>query len=655
MIFDFYRPAGKNFWKDRFDNDKFINLRKDERHVFQRVPCENDVEFWFVMGLYNTWKANGKDRWMKKWLPAAEKALQYDMESEYVWSEKYQLLKRPLTIDTWDFMPAMDADLVGGDVMESIPGKSRYGVMHGDNTGFAVACRMLAEMYKYNGNLNKAKHWRSVADTILTRLDKLSWNGEYYTHFIDEKENVERDMGVDMSKQVSLSNTYALNRGISHEKAEKIIETYQEIKKEKPESSPGEFYGIYPPFQKGFAINPWHYTNGGVFPFIAGELAKGSFKHGYEAYGVDILARMKKILVKSDGEFPYYYLGKIPERPETNFQTLSIQNQANVDFSGNGTKGVPGWTNQGPENDLSGMPVGEQTFNGVPFDIIDPKQNNHKACIGMALDENYKRTATIEINKKAKSLYFLHTMAGSGLAGWVDLYYADGSYHRKFIESGRQLKNWWNPADGSYSRTTGWNYKVAWSYHNGKSRVGVYNWGLNNPYPAKKITKLVFHHSRNSVKWFILGITISDQPAYFKWPRETGDHLVNWHSASLLSALIEGLAGIKDAGVAYNRVTLSPRWSVTDVEDISVTAHYPASQNYVSYQLKKMDKKFLLKLAGVAGSTDIKFLLPSDSQAKSVKVNGSEVSFNQKSINNSKYLVFNVSDMSYKNIELLIK
>ena len=84
-----------------------------------------------------------------------------------------------------------------------------------------------------------------------------------------------------MSSQVSLSNAYALNRGISGEKCASIIKTYQRIRREMPPTSPGEFYGIYPPFERDFTQNDpglvWEYCNGGVLTMVAGELALGAF------------------------------------------------------------------------------------------------------------------------------------------------------------------------------------------------------------------------------------------------------------------------------------------------------------------------------------------------------------------------------------------
>ena len=48
------------------------------------------------------------------------------------------------------------------------------------------------------------------------------------------------------------------------------------------------------------------YVNGAISPFTAGELAKGAFTNGREAYGWDIVKRMME-MVKRDGTIYFLY------------------------------------------------------------------------------------------------------------------------------------------------------------------------------------------------------------------------------------------------------------------------------------------------------------------------------------------------------------
>ena len=148
--------------------------------------------------------------------------------------------------------------------------------------------------------------------------------------------------------------------------------------------------------------------NGGVTSIVAGELAHGAFIHGYEAYGIDILNRILALSNKTRGYLHCTYRGEMPEIPLRNFTPLRLKDIANTDFNGNTIEGVAGWTSEG-ENDLHEFPVGIQVFHKVPFDIIDPAKNQRRACLGLSADKNYAREATLTVNQKAKSIYFLHT------------------------------------------------------------------------------------------------------------------------------------------------------------------------------------------------------------------------------------------------------
>ncbi len=212
-------PA-RDHWGARFYYGDFYRDFDDYSHIFTRIPVENDVEYLFVEGLYYTWKAVGDDGWMAASLDAAKRALDYSVTSPYRWSQKYGLLKRGHTIDTWDFQNDEDclAEFAGWpDPMAIHPDKTRFGIMFGDNTGYAAACGYLAEMLERVGRADEAAVYRRRGAEILQRLNEISWNGRFFTHHVPEDPAVVRDLGVDETTQVSLSNAYSLNRGLLHE------------------------------------------------------------------------------------------------------------------------------------------------------------------------------------------------------------------------------------------------------------------------------------------------------------------------------------------------------------------------------------------------------------------------------------------------------
>jgi hypothetical protein len=254
------------------------------------------------------------------------KAVDYATSDEYRWSEKFKLLKRGYTIDIWDFQPEMDNKKFGGDIMMAKPGITKFSVMFGDNVGMSVGCKYLAEMLEYAGRNEEAQKFAELGETLLERLNNLSWNGEFYTHHVQENPGFVRDFGdTPVDRQVTISNAYAINRRIGHEKAKAIIKTYQRIRKEMPESSPGEWYMCYPPYEKGWHNPKWEYMNGGVSSIVGGEVAHGAFWHGFEEYGVDALRRMNDMAQISDNFMKCIYRGKMPEMPERKFDTIDLR------------------------------------------------------------------------------------------------------------------------------------------------------------------------------------------------------------------------------------------------------------------------------------------------------------------------------------------
>ena len=655
MIWDniYPRTKNRNYWDWAFEYDNFIMPIENSTFEFRRIPVEADVEFLFLEGLYYTWKATGDDAWMVSRLDNALKALKYCTTDPYRWSEKYQLVKRGFTIDTWDFLADEDAAISGG-MMIVDKDKTNFGIMHGDNTGIIVGCRYLGEMLEYADRKTEAKKVRQLGLDIKERLDKLAWNGEFYTHHVPENPNVIRDFGVDQSKQVSLSNAYSLNRDITHEQCTAIIETYQKIRKEMPESSPGEWYTIYPTFKKGFTGYPeWEYMNGGVTPIVAGELAHGAFENGFEKYGTDILNRIAELSTKTDDYLHCCYRGAGAEVPKRSFDILDITSYANVDFYGKGAKGVPGWTNQG-DNDLHEMIVGNHVFHDIPFKVIDPAENNRRACIGLSGSDGYAKGVMLPVGKVAKSIYFLHTKSGGNRTGTITLYYEDGTIFKDRIVEGK-ISTWWMPQEQERPRWAIPKLKLAWSGNNKSgAAVGVYEYGLDNPHPDKVIKTIGLDATDSNGKWFMLGITLCDAPVFFDPGMVSSGIPDVWGAGAVVYALVEGLAGVKDVGVAFNKTLLAPRWAASDVNEVKTTIKYEASGGYLSY-IYKYDterKELNLQFTGSANETTVEILLPENFKTSGVTLNGDKVDYTLKHVEGSEYVCLSINGISVNHLRV---
>ncbi len=654
MIWDNYKNRNNehNYWEQRFGYGDFIKIVDENQHEFKRIPVENDVEYLFLEGIYYTWKATGDDEWMKSMLEKAIKAVEYSTTSPYRWSKKYQLLKRGFTIDTWDFQASEDADISTGkgnppDAMVVKLENTRFGIMYGDNTGMAAGCKYLGEMLRYAGRDEEAGKYEELSEDIKKRLDDLAWNGEFYTHHVPEDPNVERDLGVDLSKQISLSNAYSLNRTLTHEQCKAIINTYRELKQKMPQSSPGEWYTIYPPFEKGFGghNSKWEYMNGGVTSIVAGELAHGAFENGFEDYAVDILNRVYQLSQKTKNYLHCTYRGKQLNRPQTNFTPLSLKEVANTDFYGTtNKKGVMPWTNEG-KNDLHEFPTGRQIFKDIPFDVIDPAQNGRKACLGLSDTEGYAKSASIKVNKKAKCAYILHTTGKNYYAGSIIFKYKDGTNHAEHIARGK-IMNWWFPPDPS-SGKTGQKTELAWTGKNDVCiYIGVTMYGMNNPHPDKIIESIEFEGPKDNTKYMVLGVTLADQPAFFKPDIVSTGIPDNWGAAAVVYALVEGLAGIKDTGVAFNKAKLTPRWQAAGVNKVSTTIKYEASGGYVSYDYlyNKDNEQIEIDFTSNSDKTQVEILLPGNKSVSEITVNDNKHDFETKTIEGSRYAAMEINN-----------
>jgi hypothetical protein len=307
---DYFRREQK---PDGAFDDYFAML--GETPVQGRTAVEADLEYLFVQGVYQAWQATGDDAWLRLNLPAMERGIAYSTSDPTRWDPTRQLIRRPLTIDTWDFEYGGPTIAPDGKVSPRhwIDAKTRFGVMHGDNTGMAYAMQLMSRIKTQAGDVAAAAAWAQRADQLMAQLNNLAWNGTFFTHNVLEKPFDIPD--VDEAAQLSLSNAYALNREVlSIEQARAIIDEYYRRRSANPISIGSEWYSIDPPFPAGvFGTNPgWgnvpgEYVNGGTMPLVGGELARGAFRWGQEAYGFDILQRYEQMISIQKGTYLWYY------------------------------------------------------------------------------------------------------------------------------------------------------------------------------------------------------------------------------------------------------------------------------------------------------------------------------------------------------------
>jgi hypothetical protein len=658
-----------NHWAVRFRYGGFERTFEDGTAQFTRIPIENDVEYLFVEGLYYTWKATGDDGWMAATLDAAIRALEYSVTSPYRWSQKYGLLKRGHTIDTWDFQNDEDclSDFVGWpDPMAVHPDKTHFGIMFGDNTGYAAACDYLAEMLEHVGRSKEALVYRERGQGIRQRLDALAWNGRFFTHHVPEQEGLTRDLGVDEAGQVSLSNAYSLNRRISHEQCVAIIQTYLDLKDHLPPGSPGEWYTIYPPFQKGYGGHNaiWQYMNASVTPIVAGELAHGAFEHGFEGYAVDILRRLSALGKQHGGVFHCSYTGAFLPPPPRQFTRVNLAPYANMSASLVDSPEAPDWRSDEHAN-LLDLPKGEQVFGDVPFLVLEgnvtPSEveghvtlsevEGPRGCIGLSERPGYIRQVEIPLGIEAASIYFLHVLARTegGVGGTITLHYADGSSFSQYVVEGENALpiSHWLYLDVRHDEHDKRRARVVWhANHPRHLNQFVVAYGLDNPHPEKEISHVTLKAADTRTMWFVLGLTLCDAEVYFK-PGLISFGIPNgWGAAAVVYALIEGLAGVVDSGVAYDRVALSPRWTAAGIDQADVVVHYPDSTGYAAYRYRHdpQNATITIELTGSGETCACHVLLPAEAgQVLSVRAGDEPLDFACTQVEHSRYVDFMLS------------
>ncbi len=634
---DYYRTAYGPFGYVRRIGDRY----------FVRQPAENHPEYVYVSTIYQTWKESGNNGWMGECLPSAMRALDYSVHDPARWSHRFQLLKRVYTIDSWDFQvdDAYTPDIGLTNTMLIDPKKSKFGVFFGDNVGYAASCEELAEMLDASGNPGDAAQFRERAKQIRTRLDALSWNGRYFTHFIDEDPSVRRDLGVDEKTQIAQGNAYALNRGIGVAHSTAIIKTYLDLKEHLPPGSPGEWYAIFPPFEKGFGRHDrkWEYMNGGVGGHVAGELARGAFENGYEAYGRDILDRLAALGRKYGDKISFAYTGSIPPPPPAPLYTpLDLGPVANMDLKDEGSAHAAPWMKGGRAgDDIRGLPTGDQQFAGIAFKIADPNANGRRSAVAVSHRDGFAAEVDVPVAADAGCVYLLHTATKPGsekVCGSMAFEYADGTREVQYLMMGKELTYWWFPELNTPSSGVAWHGPSPVS-----ADVGLSWCAVDNPHPGKRIAALRFRAPDDDGIYVLVGATLADRAHYTAPNPVSYGGPDDWAAATAMAAMIEGLAGVRDSprSETFSHPVVAPRWDLTEGRTIRATVRYAASTGYVAYvySYDPAINEIALMLTGSGTAWDCHILLPRDwTGGVSVEVEGKAAPHTTRHIADSLYV-----------------
>ncbi|MBQ2955734.1 MAG: hypothetical protein IJE08_04655 [Clostridia bacterium] len=269
-----------------------------------RLELEADVEYLVVEGAVYLYRTTGDDEWLKRVLPVLEKGIDYITSDEKRWDKEHGLVKRPFTIDTWDFTNQPDTQ-----TNRRINPDEPMSIMHGDNSGVYQAMNQLAWLNRRLGNETRAREWEARAEELRENIMKHLWNGKFFIHQLHLNHKGVDDLE---DKRLSLSNPYDINRGLTTvEESRSIIEEYMSRREQTDMFA--EWFTIDPPYEKFHFYKSGSYVNGAVSPFTAGELAKAAFNNGYEEYGWDIISRFMKLVERDGSSYFLYYPDSTPQ------------------------------------------------------------------------------------------------------------------------------------------------------------------------------------------------------------------------------------------------------------------------------------------------------------------------------------------------------
>ena len=165
-----------------------------------------------------------------------------------------------------------------------------------------------------------------------------------------------------------------------------------------------------------------------------------------------------------------------------------------------------GWTDQGPENDIRALPTGPLTAAGVAFDIIDAGANHGRGAIVLGkTDQDFlPRGVSVPVpadGKNWRNLYLLHasgwTPPSGTVVGSILFHHSDGSESSREVVSGRDVGNWWAPAQLAGAA-------VGWTGVNARNRIGLYVSRI--PLDGRPLKEIRFE-SAGTAMWMIAGVS----------------------------------------------------------------------------------------------------------------------------------------------------
>jgi hypothetical protein len=149
-----------------------------------------------------------------------------------------------------------------------------------------------------------------------------------------------------------------------------------------------------------------------------------------------------------------------------------------------------------------------------------------------------------------------------------------------------------------------------------------------------------------------------DLPVAYK-PDGTVDEGIpdNWGQAAVMSALIEGLAGVVDKGQLFKAVEITPRWIAAGRNDVQITTAYGPSGKSVTYRFQHNAnaRTIKLELSGDPEQYTVRVLLPKGAQPSTIKLDGKAMQPATEKVEKSTYAILSAVPQGSHSIEIMYK
>jgi len=121
-----------------------------------------------------------------------------------------------------------------------------------------------------------------------------------------------------------------------------------------------------------------------------------------------------------------------------------------------------------------------------------------------------------------------------------------------------------------------------------------------------------------------------------------------------MSALVEGLAGVVDEDVIFQRTRLSPRWEAAEVAAANVSVRYPSSRGYCSYRYRKdsSGNRISLELTGTGRHFNVEILMPKGRKLASANLNGKPAKARIRTVEHSHYAEIEIPCLGVHRVDL---